>query len=303
MQHSDRRKFLKTTTGALALAYIGVSLDIIKDPLLLSFSTLGCPDWDFQKIVDFASLNKYNGIEFRGIKRQLDLTLCPEFSPKNIQNTIDIMVGNNLKFTDLGSSCSLHYAEPKERLKNLDEGRKFIDLAQKMHCPYIRVFPNNLPKDQERERTIELIIQGLLELGEYAKGKGVIVLMESHGELVYLDLLEKIMRSAEHPNVGMVWDIVNMWSITKEPPAKVYSKLKKYIRHTHIKDLIMVNGKEHYTLLGKGETPIFDAIDILHRNKYNGYYSFEWEKLWHPEIDEPEIALADYPLAMRAHFK
>jgi len=54
--------------------------------------------------------------------------------------------------------------------------------------------------------------------------------------------------------------------------------------------------------MGKGEVPIFEAIDILHKNNYSGYYSFEWEKLWHPEIDEPEIALADYPKAMKQHF-
>jgi hypothetical protein len=36
---------------------------------------------------------------------------------------------------------------------------------------------------------------------------------------------------------------------------------------------------------------------------YKGYYSFEWEKLWHPEIADPEIALADYSKVMKAYFK
>jgi sugar phosphate isomerase/epimerase len=93
-----------------------------------------------------------------------------------------------------------------------------------------------------------------------------------------------------------------MWSITKEAPSIVYDKLKNYIHHTHIKDLKMIDGKEHYTLLGKGESPIFEAIDILAKNNYKGYYSFEWEKMWHPEIEEPETALADFPKAMMQHF-
>ncbi len=143
----------------------------------------------------------------------------------------------------------------------------------------------------------------MVELGDHAKGSNVRVLMESHGEVVHSDDIVKIMQTAEHPNVGMVWDIVNMWSVTKEPPAQVYEKLKKYIYHTHIKDLKIVDGKERYVLLGKGETPIFEAIDILAKNDYKGYYSFEWEKMWHPEIEEPEIALADYPKAMKEHFK
>jgi len=47
---------------------------------------------------------------------------------------------------------------------------------------------------------------------------------------VQADLLRHIMQTAEHPNTGIVWDIYNMWSVTKEPPAQVYEKLKKYIQ-------------------------------------------------------------------------
>jgi sugar phosphate isomerase/epimerase len=93
-----------------------------------------------------------------------------------------------------------------------------------------------------------------------------------------------------------------MWAVTKEPPAMAYGKLKKFIRHTHIKDLNLVNGKEQYVLLGRGETPVFEGIDALRNGGYTGYYSFEWEKLWHPEIAEPETALADYPAVMQQHF-
>ena len=185
----------------------------------------------------------------------------------------------------------------------MDEGRRFIDLAQDLKCPYIRVFPNNFAKDKDRNATMDLIINGLLELGDHAKGSGVSVLIESHGDLIRSDDLEKIMQSAEHENVGMIWDITNMWTITKEAPVLVYNKLKKYIRHTHIKDARMVDGKIQYTLMGKGEVPVFEAIDALSKGGYKGYYSFEWEKLWHPEIEEPAIALADYPKVMKRHFR
>jgi sugar phosphate isomerase/epimerase len=110
------------------------------------------------------------------------------------------------------------------------------------------------------------------------------------------------MHEASHPHVGLVWDVCNMWTIYKEPPALVYNKLRKYIHHTHIKDARLVDGQPHYTLLGQGDVPIFEAIDALAKSGYKGYYSFEWEKLWHPEIAEPEIAIADYPVAMKRHF-
>ena len=303
MKLSNRKDFLQTSGVLLAMAVAGSSFDYKKKMPLLSFSTIGCPDWTFQQIVDFAAANNFKGIEIRGIQRELELTKCKEFSsPENILATGKLMAEKGLRFTDLGSSAAMHHSDSKERQKNLDEAKRFIDLAQKIQCPFIRVFPNNLPKDQERNATIELIIQGLIELGNHAKGSDVTVLMESHGELVHTSDLKKIMLSAEHKNVGMIWDIVNMWSVTKEPPAEVYSILKKYIRHTHIKDLKIVDGKEQYTFLGNGETPIFEAMDILYKDGYKGYYSFEWEKLWHPEIEEPEKALAHYSKVMREHF-
>lgn len=304
MKKYPRRNFLQNTGGLLALALAGSAFDFKQNKPLLSFSTLGCPDWTFEKIVNFAKENGYDGIEIRTIQREMDLPKRAEFnSPEKIAETRKLIKDKEVKIVNLGASSSLHHSNPAERKKNIDEAKQFIDLADQLNCPYIRVFPNDFPKDQDRNATIDLISKGLLELGDYAKGSHVTVLLESHGQVVKSDDLETIMRAAEHEHVGLIWDIVNMWAVTKEPPRGVYQKLKKYIRHTHIKDLNTVNGKEQYTLLGKGETPIFEAIDDLYKNGYSGYYSFEWEKLWHPEIAEPEIALAHYPKTMNEHFK
>jgi sugar phosphate isomerase/epimerase len=304
MNYSNRKEFLQTSAALMAAIFTGNLFDLKKNKLLLSFSTLGCPDWSFQQITDFAVQHGYKGLEIRGIQRQMDLAKCNEFnSPQNIEATLKLMKEKGLKFVDLGSSTNLHFPEGAEREKNLDEARRFIDLAQKINCPYIRVFPNSFPKNQDRNVTMELIAKGLSALGDYARNKNVMVLMETHGEVVKMDDIEKIMQSAAHPNVGLVWDITNMWSVTKESPAEVYKKLKKYIHHTHIKNLRMVDGKEQYTLLEQGEVPIFEAINILSKGGYKGYYSFEWEKLWHPEIQEPEIALADYSKVMRKYFQ
>jgi len=128
-------------------------------------------------------------------------------------------------------------------------------------------------------------------------------LIESHGDLVYVDDLQTVMKAAEHPQVGLIWDMVNMWTVTKESPTACYGKLKKYIRHTHIKDGLKTEDKFTYTRLGQGNTPIFEMIDLLSKGGYKGYYSFEWEKMWHPELEEPELAIADYATVMKKHFK
>lgn len=301
MPTTSRKEFLKISAALLGTAVAGTSFDFLKRKPLLSFSTLGCPDWNFEQITDFAVKHGYKGIEVRGIQREMFLPKCEIFQSQNIEATLLVMKEKELRFVDLGSSATLHFAEGEVREKNLDEGKQYIDLAQRMNCPYIRVFPNLFPKGQDRDATMDLIAKGLITLGEYAKGSNVTVLMETHGELVRLDDLEKIMQLANHPQVGLVWDYTNMWTITKDASAEIYGRLKKYIHHVHIKDAKLVDGKPQYTLLGKGEVPILEAVTLLLKGSYAGYYSFEWEKLWYPELEEPEIAIANYSIVMKQH--
>ena len=294
-KHFSRREFLQTSIGlSLATPFV-----FRKSQPKLSFSTLGCPDWTFDQILAFASANHYNGIEFRGLLREMDLTKCKEFNKENISSTLKRLKEKNLHVVNLGSSAVMHLPEGEERLKSLGEAKNFITLAHDLKCPYIRVFPNIFPKDKDKNETMTLMASGLNELGVFAKNTEVMVLMETHGELVHVDDILKVMSMVNQSNVGLVWDVVNMWSITKEPVDEVYTRLKKYIHHTHIKDAKFVDGGLKYVLLGTGDMPISQAIQLLTKEGYKGFYSFEWEKLWHPEIDAPEIALADYPKAMK----
>ncbi|MBS1666951.1 MAG: sugar phosphate isomerase/epimerase [Bacteroidetes bacterium] len=302
IKYSNRREFIRASTLLMASTLAIPSFASKKKKALLSFSTLGCPDWSLDQIIEFAAKHDYNGIEVRGIQREMDLTKCPAFnSATNRQAYLKKMADQGLHFVDLGSSATMHFADPTVRKRNLDEGKRFIDLAQQLDCPFVRVFPNNLPKDQDKVVTMDLIAQGIKELADHAKGSKVTVLMETHGDLVKAVDIEELMQKVNHPKAGLVWDIANMWTITKESPAEVYPRLKKFIRHTHIKDAKLNGDKIDYALLGQGDVPIFEAIDLLSKDGYVGYYSFEWEKLWHPEIAAPELAIADYSKVMRAH--
>jgi sugar phosphate isomerase/epimerase len=288
---SNRREFLKQSSGLLGLS----ALDFTAPKnALLSFSTLGCPAWTFSQSLQFAAANQYSGIEIRGIKGELDLPTNPIFSPTNLPATRREVADANINIVNLGSSANMHFLDPKKRQNNLDDARKYIDLAQQLNCPFIRVFPNDLPKEQDEKATIDAIIQSLIVLGDYAKTSGVKVLLESHGKVIQSDMLLHIMKETNHVNVGLVWDFFNMWSVTKEAPADMYGQLKKYIHHTHIKDAILTDKGETYTLLGEGNAPVKEALHALKSGGYAGYYSFEWEKLWHMEIQEPEIAFPHY---------
>ena len=296
---NTRRHFLKTSIAAASAVAFGFTIK--KKAPRLSFSTLGCPKWTLDEIVQTAAANGYSGVEFRGLLGELFLPKRPEFS-SSISDTVAKFAEKRIKICGLGSSASLHHLDASARAKNIDEGKQFIDLASKLSCPYVRIFPNNLPKEQDKKQTLDLITEGLLELANYAKGANVTVLLETHGDVVYKDDLAYVMQHAGHPNVGLIWDIFNMWSVTGEPPATVFETLKKYIRHTHIKDATKSGDKFNYVFIGKGVVPLEEALGALKASGYKGFYSFEWEKMWHPEIPDPEQAFPDYPKAMSKYF-
>jgi sugar phosphate isomerase/epimerase len=294
MKLQTRRAFLETSAGLMALAALNPLFKENKKSEKLAFSTLGCPDWSLKKIVDCSVENGYKGFEIRGLAGEMDLPKCPEFNKTNLPASLRLIKDNDIKIINLGSSANLHFAQEDKRKSNLDDAKRFIDLAEQLECPFVRVFPDDLPPDQSVEQTLDLIISGLVTLGEYAKGSNVTILLESHGKVVYKDMLLKIMAGANHPKVGLIWDFFNMWVVTKESPKEVFDALGKYIKHVHIKDANLVDGKPAYCLIGQGVAPLREAMDSLKRSNYKGYYSFEWEKKWHPEIQDPEIAFPHF---------
>jgi hypothetical protein len=42
-------------------------------------------------------------------------------------------------------------------------------------------------------------------------------------------------------------------------------------------------------------------VQALRRLRYQGYYCFEWEKVWHPDLAEPEMVFPDYVRVMTGY--
>ena len=44
----------------------------------------------------------------------------------------------------------------------------------------------------------------------------------------------------------------------------------------------------------EGDIPVETILHYLKEQGYDGYLSFEWEKKWHPELPDPEVAFPAY---------
>jgi len=55
--------------------------------------------------------------------------------------------------------------------------------------------------------------------------------------------------------------------------------------------------------LGEGEVPVKEAIGTWAQHGYDGYVCVEWEKKWHPEIEEPEVAFPQHIKVLREYLR
>jgi sugar phosphate isomerase/epimerase len=267
----------------------------------ISFSTLGCPKWPWTRILGQAADMGYAAIELRGIEGQMDLTKRPEFAGARLGQTIKDLEAVGLRISDLGASARMHEAEPATRAAQLDEGRRFIDLAHQLRVPYVRVFGDKVPAGEAKASALARVVDGLRTLGEHAKGSEVSVIIESHGDYTDSPTLLEILKTAAMPNVALLWDAHHTFVAGKEDPASTYKALGSYVRHTHLKDSKPEGDGVRYVLTGEGSVPVRDTVNVLARNGYAGYYGFEWEKAWHPEIEEPEVAFPHFASLMRRY--
>lgn len=302
---SDRRDFLKMLSLALmapvaarGIAWAEKKSDESKPSRIpIAFSTLGCPEWEWQKILDFATQHGFGAIELRGLGGKLDLPSLPLFAPDRIQQTRKEIQSAKLHIACVSSSAQLYVEEPEKREKQLTDARSFIDLASALGAPYVRVFGGKSDSDKSPapdDATKARVAAGLRELGDYAGSRKVTVILESHDHFTSSATLKDVMHAANSEHAGLLWDAHHTFATSNEDPEFTVRELGTWIRHTHLKDSIGSGENRKYVLTGRGNVPVERQIKALRAINYKGYYCFEWEKMWHPDIDDPEIAIADY---------
>ncbi|MBZ5684047.1 MAG: sugar phosphate isomerase/epimerase [Acidobacteriia bacterium] len=296
---SSRRQFLKTLSAvALSQAVLSPLFGKTeKSRIPIAFSTLGCPAWDWPRILEFAHQHGFSAIELRGLQGNMDLPSNVIFAPDRMEQTKKEIRDHKLRIACVSSSANLYMEDADKRAKELADARRFIDLASTLGAPYVRVFGGKAQSDNAPvpdDPTKARVAAGLRELGQYAGPKSVTVIIESHDHFTSSATLKDVLKAADSEHVGLLWDAHHTFAASNEDPEFTVKQLGSWIRHTHLKDSVGKGEDRKYVLTGTGNVPIERQIKALQSIGYKGFYCFEWEKVWHPDLADPEIAIADF---------
>lgn len=256
----------------------------------LTYTSLACPGWTIEEAVSAAESYGYTAIEWRLADGAI---IEPDASADVRRRLREVPAVHGIEVACLDSSCRTVQAEPKERAATIEAGRRMLDLAAEIGAPFLRVFGGELPANTTRTSLLSSTAEVLHALGSYGAERGVTVILETHDAWTNSEDVRALLQAVALPAFKVLWDTHHTYRFG-EAPAQTLALLGDAIAYVHIKDSrLSVSDPSAWTycLLGEGDVPLREICEELTKRGYAGYLSLEWEKKWHPEIAEPEIAL------------
>jgi len=265
----------------------------------IAFSTLAFPDATLASAVSRGRRWGYAGVELRLIDGEL---IDPSISAADRARVKGTVAAAGLPIVAVDSSIRLTDDEPGPQL------RRFLELASDWESPLVRVFGGTLapagPDPKTRREQLRAAARVLESSVPLARRLGVAIGVETHDDFSASSAVAELLAMADPQWVGAVWDSHHPHRVGEEP-ADVYANLGGRILLAQVKDArrtIRGDGDDwQLVLLGEGEVPVRQMLGLLAAGGYRNWISVEWEKRWHPEIEEPEVALPQH-LALLARW-
>ena len=151
----------------------------------------------------------------------------------------------------------------------------------------------SLPEGISWREAVDLIKEPIREIASYAQKKGVKTCTENHGYVLQdAQRVEELILAVNHPNYGWLIDMGN-FLCADEPALHALPIAAPYATHVHTKDFLyhpvwmgdpgqgwFKSRSGSYlrgTVAGHGVVPIAWCVDLLKKNGYQGWLSYEFE--------------------------
>ena len=263
-----------------------------------AFSTLAFPGASLETAASLGRGWGYDGIELRLIDSELIDPSMPTSDRAKVKRTV---TKAGLPVVAVDSSVRLTGDNPAPEVLG------FLELASDWESPLVRVFGGPLPDgEQERQARLVAAARVLEACVPAAERLGVSIGVETHDAFSASSAVARLLAMVDSPWVGAVWDSHHPYRVG-ERPADVCRNLGDRILLAQVKDarrIVSPGGQDsgvqpgeqdwQLVLLGEGEVPVREMLGLLADRGYQGWVSVEWEKRWHPEIEEPEVALPQH---------
>jgi len=252
----------------------------------LSFTTLGCPGWTMEQIVANAAAMGFDGVELRGVAGE---HIGPDETPADRARIRRMFEDAGIEISGIMGYSSFTVDDPARREESIRVARKFCEVAADIGCPVLRIFGGALSENLDWTGNLRRVTDGLKRVTGLAQEAGVKLALETHDAWTKGEQVRAVIAAVGSPALGACWDVGN--SYFAEPLEVTCAAIAGRVVHVHFKDGARGKGSK---LPGTGEVDMLKALELLRDSGYTGYLSFEWEKKWEPQLEEPEVAFPQY---------
>lgn len=260
-----------------------------------AFTNLACPSWSIDRVASEAARLGYDGVELRLLDGEV---IDPVRDRAALGAAVEACRARAIDVCAFDTSCRFNLAAT-EQTRQLEELRHWIDRAHDLDVPVLRVFGGpDEPGTSEGDATAR-VADALARAAPEASQAGVTVALETHDAFASARRVAQVLSRVPSAAVGALWDSHHPYRMG-ESADEVAALLAGRLVHVHVKDALRTaSGGWDLVLLGEGDVPVEQQLHALERLGYDGYVSVEWEKKWHPELAEPEIALPQHITRLR----
>lgn len=126
--------------------------------------------------------------------------------------------------------------DAKKRAEDIQLVKKWIDVAEKLGTPVIRVFSGPIPKGYEDKRDVveKYLIEALTECAKYGEKKGVLVGVQNHGD--FLQTADQVIRVVKGVNSKWFGTIVDTGYFLTKDPYQDIAKVMPYAVNFQVKE-------------------------------------------------------------------
>jgi sugar phosphate isomerase/epimerase len=265
----------------------------------LTISTLVCPDWSIETIVRHCVTNGIAGIDFRGVGEALDHSLLPAFTT-DADKTIAVLRDHGLSVPCMCSSVILMQPDEAKWKDAIEEYMRYMQLADRFGSNFVRIFPGRTPVTMTRDDAITMARRHARQLVKLVGDHRARPILETHDDWGASAEVVKLLAECSVTNFPVIWDVRHTWAARESPDAAV-ATLGERLAHVHVKDAVMIEGREEPALLGEGIVTVGEALKALVAAGYGGWICSETEKRWRPiTAPEPEVSVPQFARFVRA---
>lgn len=268
----------------------------------IAFSTISCPAYNAEQMCRAAQEYGYDAVELYALDGD---RLTVPIIEQRLDELHRTFRAAGVPICSLNSWGQFSMADPAARAAMERQVTRALELAAALGSPRVKTFGGALPKDVPPDTVFDYVAEHIGRIARRGEQLGVQLVLETHDGFSPSGHVKAILDRVPSPGFAALWDVHHPYRMG-ESAEQVDAVLGERVAHVHVKDCLRAapgQDKWDFVLLGEGElaSSVRQAISLLARRGFDGYVSVDWEKQWHPEIAEPEVALPHFATTLRQY--